>query len=162
MFARRHLLGFGPAMVEATTRLLDTWARGAVVDISAEMSNPLFWLIPDFEKWRTPNRRRAEWAESHLRAVVNRIITRRGPSAGSADLLDMLLGTPMSPQQVRDELMTFPQAGHETTANALTWTLYLLSTHPEARHRLESEVDEVPPAAHPPQKTPTNSSGPPR
>jgi cytochrome P450 len=49
----------------------------------------------------------------------------------------------MTEQQVRDELMTFMLAGHETTANALAWTLYLLSTHPAARDRLIAEVDEV-------------------
>lgn len=194
MFARRHVLGFGPAMVAAATRMLDGWAArpdGEVVDVAEEMNaltldvvgralfssdltgeasglapalatvlesytrlvrNPLFWLIPNFEKWRTPNRRRAEGAENHLRQVVNRIIaTRRTtPHGGTPDLLDMLLaardettGAAMSEQQVRDELMTFLLAGHETTANALAWTFALLSKNPAARARLESEVDDV-------------------
>ena len=38
----------------------------------------------------------------------------------------------MSDQQLRDEVMTLVLAGHETTANALSWTLYLLSTHPKS------------------------------
>lgn len=195
MFARRHVQAFGPAMVDATTSLLDGWAArpdGSVLDAAEHLSaltldvvgralfsadltgeagvlapalttvldsytklvrNPLFWLVPNFEKWRTPNRRRAEGAEAHLRDVVNRIIIRRrarGPGDGRTDLLDMLLaardeasGLAMSEQQVRDELMTFLLAGHETTANALAWTFVLLSTHPEARTRLEAEVDEL-------------------
>jgi cytochrome P450 len=185
MFARRNVLGFGPAMVDATTRMLDGWATrpdGSVVDIAEEMSaltldvvgralfsadltgeagglapalttvldaytrlvrNPLFWLVPNFEKWRTPNRRRAEGAEAHLHQLVDRIVRGRTSPNASPDLLDMLLAAGMSQQQVRDELMTFMLAGHETTANALAWTFALLSQHPSARARLESEVDDA-------------------
>ena len=49
----------------------------------------------------------------------------------------------MSREQVRDELVTFMLAGHETTANGLAWMWYLLSRSPEARDRLHAEVDEV-------------------
>ena len=49
----------------------------------------------------------------------------------------------MSDEQVRDEVMTMMQAGHETTANALTWTWYLLAQHPEAEARLHHEIDSV-------------------
>jgi cytochrome P450 len=49
----------------------------------------------------------------------------------------------MTTRQVRDEVMTFLLAGHETSANALAWSLYLLATHREERTRLEREVDEV-------------------
>ncbi|MPZ00430.1 MAG: cytochrome P450, partial [Actinophytocola sp.] len=52
-------------------------------------------------------------------------------------------GNPLDEQQIRDELMTFLLAGHETTANALAWTLLLLSRHPDARDRLVAEVDDV-------------------
>jgi cytochrome P450 len=45
--------------------------------------------------------------------------------------------------EVRDELMTFLGAGHETTASGLAWTWVLLSRHPEARERLQAEIDEV-------------------
>ena len=46
----------------------------------------------------------------------------------------------MSDRQVRDEAMTLFLAGHETTANLLTWTLYLLSQHPEDEERVVSEL----------------------
>ncbi len=49
----------------------------------------------------------------------------------------------MSDKQVRDEVMTIFIAGHETTANALTWTFYLLSQHPDIEKNLHDEIDSV-------------------
>jgi cytochrome P450 len=49
----------------------------------------------------------------------------------------------MSDQQLRDECMTFFLAGHETTANGLTWMFYLLARHPEVQQRLQAELDSV-------------------
>ncbi len=49
----------------------------------------------------------------------------------------------MTDEQVRDEALTLFLAGHETTANALTWTWYLLSQHPEVERRLHEEIDAV-------------------
>ncbi len=49
----------------------------------------------------------------------------------------------MNDRQIRDELMTMLIAGHETTANTLAWTWYLLSQHPDVEQRLYSEIDEV-------------------
>ena len=65
------------------------------------------------------------------------------------DLLSMLLeasyddGTKMSPKQVMDELVTLFSAGHETTSNALTWTIYLLARHPDICAKVQTEVDTV-------------------
>jgi len=52
-------------------------------------------------------------------------------------------GAGLSDQDVRDEIMTLMLAGHETTANALAWTWYLLSQHPAALAKLHAEVDRV-------------------
>jgi cytochrome P450 len=52
-------------------------------------------------------------------------------------------GTTMTNEQVRDEAMTLFLAGHETTANALTWTWYLLSQNPDAEAKLQAEIDAV-------------------
>jgi cytochrome P450 len=52
-------------------------------------------------------------------------------------------GFGMTDQQVRDEAMTLLLAGHETTANALTWTFYLLSQNPESEAKLHAEVDDA-------------------
>ena len=49
----------------------------------------------------------------------------------------------MTDQQLRDEVMTIFLAGHETTANALTWTFYLLSTHPSIDVRLQKEIYSI-------------------
>ncbi len=65
------------------------------------------------------------------------------------DLLGMLLrarddeGQPMSPRQVRDEIITLLIAGHETVASALTWTWYLLAQNPLVREKLVNEVQTV-------------------
>ncbi|MGH3432929.1 MAG: cytochrome P450, partial [Thermocrispum sp.] len=117
------------------------------------VSNPLFMLVPNFHRWPTPSRLRSRGSEKVLRDVVDGMITARrtqGGQHGQEDLLDMLLaardadsGEPMPEQQIRDELMTFMLAGHETTSTALSWTLMLLSQHPRARERLEAEVDQL-------------------
>jgi cytochrome P450 len=49
----------------------------------------------------------------------------------------------MNDQQAHDEVMTLLLAGHETTANALTWTWYLLSQHPKIENRLHDELAAV-------------------
>lgn len=75
---------------------------------------------------------------------------RRHSRAHHDDLLDLLLqardeetGEGLSDQELRDEALTIFAAGHETTANALAWTWYLLATHPEARARFHEEIDKV-------------------
>jgi cytochrome P450 len=74
---------------------------------------------------------------------------RRTQPAGADDLLGLLLsvrdqqGKPLPLRRVRDEATTFILAGHETTANALSWTWYLLALNGEARQRMLDEVDEV-------------------
>ena len=49
----------------------------------------------------------------------------------------------MTDEQLRDEVMTIFLAGHETTANALTWTYYLLSEHPTIETRLQEELHSI-------------------
>ena len=101
----------------------------------------------------TPANRRANAALDTLDRVVARLVARRRalPEAERpADLLSTLLaardeksGAGMDDRQVRDEVMTFLIAGHETTANALAWTWYLLSTHPLVMRRLGDELHTV-------------------
>ncbi|MDA8435823.1 MAG: cytochrome P450 [Actinomycetales bacterium] len=68
------------------------------------------------------------------------------------DMLDLLLaahdddGSRLSRVQVRDQVVTFIVAGHETVASALTWAWHLLATNPESWRRLRAEVDQVAPA----------------
>lgn len=73
------------------------------------------------------------------------------------DLISLLLNKPDADQQgldekqIRDEVMTFLLSGHETTAAAISWTLYLLAQHPEAWERLRDEVEKVLAGAAPSQ-----------
>jgi cytochrome P450 len=99
----------------------------------------------------TPRKRRFHAAGDTLRKVVGRIVTERKRSFHrSEDLLSMLLeaqdadtGERMSEQQVHDEVLTLLLAGHETTANALAWTWYLLSQHPSVEAKLHDELARV-------------------
>jgi cytochrome P450 len=99
----------------------------------------------------TPRNRHIRAAIRELDTVVASIIkARRADGGDTGDLLSMLLqardaetGAGMSDHQVRDEVMTLLLAGHETTANTLTWTWYLLSQHPEEESRLRAELATV-------------------
>ena len=102
-----------------------------------------------------------EWMPSRIgwryRKAMQRIDTiayrairaRRMRSADAEDLLSLLLqvkyddGTGMTDQQVRDETVTLFITGYETMGEALTWTSYLLSQHPEIEAKLFAEVDDV-------------------
>jgi cytochrome P450 len=105
-----------------------------------------------FEKLPLPSVRRFEKARARLDQTIYGLIRERRESGEDAgDLLSMLLlaqdedtlGSSMTDVQVRDEALTLFLAGHETTANALTWTWYLLSQNPECEARLHSEIDSV-------------------
>jgi cytochrome P450 len=100
----------------------------------------------------TPENLRFRRAGAALDRIVNRIIAERHETreGEKGDLLSMLMsardpqtGEGMSDLQLRDEVMTIFLAGHETTANALSWTLYALATHPEIEQRVRDELAEV-------------------
>lgn len=108
------------------------------------------------EKFSIPPLRRFHMARERLDKTVYRMIAeRRASGRDSGDLLSMLLlaqdesqnpgggGSGMTDKQVRDEAMTLLIAGHETTANVLTWAWYLLSQNPEAEKRFHGEIAEV-------------------
>ncbi|HEY6259357.1 MAG TPA: cytochrome P450 [Xanthobacteraceae bacterium] len=90
-------------------------------------------------------------AISAFEALVARFLAeRRDGRVERNDLLSMLLaardaetGEGMSDRQLRDEILTIFLAGHETTANALSWTWYLLARHPQAEARLHAELDRA-------------------
>jgi cytochrome P450 len=96
-----------------------------------------------------PRRFRFERAKEALDRIVYRLIgEHRASGIDRGDLLSMLLaaqedGRGMTDLQLRDEAMTLLLAGHETTANALTWTWKLLSEHPDCARRLAQEVRDV-------------------
>ena len=97
-----------------------------------------------------PAHQRFRKARGKLDATLNNMIaSRRASGADRGDLLSMLLrsedeaGGVMSVRQARDEAMTLFLAGHETTANALTWTLHLLAQHRDVWVKLREEVVRV-------------------
>ncbi len=102
----------------------------------------LFPFIP------TRGNRRIRAAKRDLDAVILQLIAaRRAHSNPPDDLLSLLLsardpaaGQPLSEAQIRDEVATFMLAGHETTANALAWTWYLLGQNPHVQEKLDAEL----------------------
>jgi cytochrome P450 len=125
---------------------------GALAEIM-ELFNMLLLPYSEYlEKLPLPQTRRFERARAKLDSIIYRIVEeRRHDTEDAGDLLSMLLaardeegdGSGMSDQQIRDEVMTLILAGHETTANALSWTWYLLAQHPEVEKKLHAELDEV-------------------
>jgi cytochrome P450 len=95
-------------------------------------------------------RRRAERRDALDRTVIEMIAARRAAGGEGGDLLSLLLsardadtGERMADSEIRDEALTLLLAGHETTANALTWTFHLLGSSPEVGERLVAELDQV-------------------
>ncbi len=105
-----------------------------------------YHLLP--EGIPTPGNHRFNRALSSLESVVDGIIAERRADPDGDDVVSRLLdpeytdGEPMNPQQLRDEVMTFLVAGHETTAQALTFTCHLLATHPDVEARLVEELED--------------------
>ncbi len=98
----------------------------------------------------TPRNIRAKLGIKRLEKVIYRIIAQRRESGSdTGDLLSILLqaqdedGTHMTDRQLRDETITLFLAGHETTANTLSWTWWLLAQHPEIEKKFHAELDGV-------------------
>ena len=127
-------------VVSRSVAALNTWASVSMLRVL----HPPLW-VP------TPLNRRASAGKRALDAIVYGMIARRRETGEDpGDLLSMLMhavdeetGEGMSDQQLRDEVMTIFLAGHETTANALSWALYLLSRHPEVARRVGEELGRV-------------------
>jgi cytochrome P450 len=105
---------------------------------------------PIIAKLPLPLNARRLAAVAELDEVLYRYIAEHRAQGDQGDLLSMLIeardeddGGQMTDRQVRDEAVTLFLAGHETTANALTWTWYLLSQHPEIAARMHAELDAV-------------------
>ncbi|MDB5643528.1 MAG: Cytochrome, partial [Hyphomicrobiales bacterium] len=135
------------AFIDAVTAYFETAGRIDPLDLLGLPD----WL-PRF------GRRRAAPALAFFGEAVDAIIAKSRAAMGAietvddtrADLLTLLLsaadpdtGARLSEHEVRANILTFIGAGHETTANALTWTCYLLSQSPHWRERAEAEVDEL-------------------
>ena len=131
------------AFQRSVTNYFDTIGRLDPLDLVGAPS-----FLPRF------GRRRGRPALMFFAQAVDDIIDNRralidGGAEAPRDLLTLLLsaqdpesGRGMSDEDMRANILTFILAGHETTANALTWTLYLLSQSPEWRERAEAEAEQ--------------------
>lgn len=123
-------------------------ARGLELGMGAMVANITSPVRLGY-RWPLPRHLRMRRAAAILDEVVYRLIAegrRLGTDRG--DILSILLlasedGESLTDKQVRDEVMTLLLAGHETTANALTWTWYELSRNPGALARLAGELERV-------------------
>ena len=128
------------AILKASDRALATISW----EIAAAMLRFPRWL------WYPGKFRRRRAARRLRRAVEAILIRRRADGLAGDDLLARLAraqvpetGEPMSQKQLVDNLLTFLAAGHETTAKALIWTLYLIARAPQWQERILDEVHAV-------------------
>lgn len=124
-------------------------ALTSLMTLFPRLMNP---AAPLLQRLPIPSTLRFRRAIARLDHTVYRIIEeRRASGEDRGDLLSMLLlaqdeegsGGRMTDLQVRDEAMTLFLAGHETTANALAWTWFLLAQRPDVMNELGRTVDEV-------------------
>ena len=124
---------------------------GAAVDDAQRYAESVIGgLLPLPVTFPTPRFLRMKKSLNAMDEIAYGLIDERMASKESSDdVLSMLIeardeeGRPLPRTQIRDELLTLLAAGHETTANALSWTLMLLSRHPTVWRRLVAEVDQV-------------------
>lgn len=149
------------AMTELTLRIASTTLFGSDESRSTrEVSEALRLMMEAFpysvlpfgqlrQRLPLPSTVRYNRAKATLDRVIYDLIARKRRESDGADALSMLLsasetesGYRLTDEQVRDEVMTLFMAGHETTANLLTWTFYLLARNPEVERRLREAADE--------------------
>jgi cytochrome P450 len=137
---------FGADIPTAPERL------GALMTAVLDATNARIINAFQIPTWVPTRRRiRERRALAELDAILRRMIeSRRTSGSTTTDLLSTLLaahdedsGARTSDRQLRDEMMTLFLAGHETTANALTWTWLLLAEHPDVDARLAAELHDV-------------------
>jgi cytochrome P450 len=136
----------------------DVESRADQVGLAVTEVLETFWfsLLPFqrlIEQLPIPVLRRARAARARLDSLIYSMISERRAAGGDrGDLLSMLIaaqdeeaegGKGLTDVQVRDEAMTLLLAGHETTANALTWTWYLLSQAPDVEQAMHDEIDRA-------------------
>jgi cytochrome P450 len=114
---------------------------------SKEVRSPLLTVLPDWLP--TEHKRKLRHCVKMLDAMIWQMInTRRIDNEDKGDLLSTLLSTAgennvEENKQLRDEVITLFVAGHETTTNLLSWTIYLLTQHPEVEAKLRAEITSV-------------------
>jgi cytochrome P450 len=110
-------------------------------------------FIPVLNRLRRLYRRRqGRRMFNHMASAIDQVVAARsrGGKEGDGAKVDSLFtlhdpktGNPMTPEELRSYVITIFTAGHETVAQTLAWTLYLLSQHPEQEAKLHREVDTI-------------------
>jgi cytochrome P450 len=140
-------------------RLVFGAAHGAVLDEGRQAMRrmlravqPLFVFLPAFQAWWFPPWRRYQRSKRAFSLFVGRCVAeRRRAGKESDDVLGLLLaaragdGSPLSDEDIGDELGTIAFSGHETTAVALAWALYEIGRQPAVLRRLRDELDALGP-----------------
>jgi cytochrome P450 len=177
-FSPRRLAGYTSVFTSCTRDCMTRWADGERRDLSAEMGALTLRIAgqallgTDLSAQAPQVRANLEVALSEfagqgrdtdgaaraaLHGLVDGILEQRQETTSEdrGDVVSALLASSALPDgltagEVHDHVMTLLLAGHETTASALTWTLYLLARHPDVQDRLRAEVgahDGRPPEA---------------
>lgn len=144
VIARTVLAGIDESEGDAVKRTGYAFLRPIMWSVAAALM-----LLPE-QIWH-PGKSRMKTAAREFREVVQRLLDkRRADGLDGDDLVARMLsarhpetGAAMTDEQIIDNLATFLVAGHETTAKALTWTLYLLARSPEWQERVRAEIHEV-------------------
>jgi len=161
--ASGQAIDLGPLLSRITLDIISTAmfssdVQGAAADVSGHIAvlneyalqmlrKPWLFLLP--RRFPTPFNYVQYRSLKSLDEIVHRIIqARRRAAQPHDDLLAMLLSScdettsrSLTDAQLRDEVMTIFVAGHETTANAMAWLLYLVSQHPQVEEQLFAEID---------------------
>ena len=119
-----------------------------------QLNSPFIQAAQFLRRWASARARRSR---AQFEGLLSRIIAdHRAHPQRYNDMLSLLMASDdetgtgyMSDELLLDEALTIFLAGHETTANALTWTWYLLAQHPEVEDKLYEEIEEVLQGKHP-------------
>ncbi|MCX4696380.1 cytochrome P450 [Streptomyces sp. NBC_01408] len=157
------------AMMRLALRAVARILFGTDVEATVDVVDRCFPVITDYvlrrgyspanipRSWPTPANKRAAAAMDELYAVCDRIIAERRGAAGpdgtrdgaGEDLLTLLAAARSSDDggfdaaELRDQVLIFLLAGHETTATSLAFSLHLLARHPEQQDRAREEISRV-------------------
>jgi cytochrome P450 len=148
-------------MSRVTLRIVGRLLFGAEVERAVPVVSRVFPLLGEYARlraynplrpprgWPTPANRRAARARAEIRGVCDELIaTRRASDAASDDLIGLLIAARdgeerLEDSEIRDQVLIFLLAGHDTTAIALTFALHLLGRHPAQQARVRAEADRL-------------------
>ncbi|MFE6842891.1 cytochrome P450 [Streptomyces sp. NPDC057686] len=153
----------GEEMMQLALRAVARILFGTDVEATVDVVDRCFPVITEYvlrrgyspanipRTWPTPGNKRAAAAMDELYAVCDKIIAERrsGDGAGGEDLLSLLAAATSTDDgefdaaELRDQVLIFLLAGHETTATSLAFSLHLLARHPEQQGRAREEISRV-------------------